>query len=214
MGRRRLAAALEAWRGRGDDANEVRIVWEPFLLDGTLPKAKDKMAHYQRKFGAARVAKMIPRMKEVGETVGIAFSYGGEIGATQDSHRVAEWAAATGGDEFADKVMEEMMVRYFEREQNLAQHDVLLDAVDSAGGDVDAARTMLESEEYKDVVEDKIEEAFNMGVSGVPFFIIGPEDGSSKPFGVSGAQEPETLVSILDKVASQMNAEPSSASAL
>ena len=79
---------------------EVR--WKPFFLDGTLPggEGKDKAAHYQQKFGAARVAQMLPMMQRTFADAGLpSYNLGGKVGNTLDSHRLMELALQQGGPE-------------------------------------------------------------------------------------------------------------------
>ena len=63
VGKRRLEKALLDVA----PSIEASIRWHPFLLDPTLPKeGMSKMARYESKFGAARVAAMLPHMAKVG----------------------------------------------------------------------------------------------------------------------------------------------------
>lgn len=88
------------------------IRWRPFFLDAHLPKKLNKLEHYKEKFGAARVARMIPYMVEVGRSCGINFSYGGDIGNTLDSHRLIEYAYVKGGQDKQDAVVNALFRRY------------------------------------------------------------------------------------------------------
>lgn len=50
------------------------VKWLPFQLDDSLPaEGVDKVALYNRKFGPARVAAMLPRMQSVFEGVGLSY---------------------------------------------------------------------------------------------------------------------------------------------
>ncbi len=52
--------------------------------------------HYNMKFGAARVQQMVPHMMGVFAELGLAYSMGGNVGNTMDSHRVIALAAEVG----------------------------------------------------------------------------------------------------------------------
>ncbi len=68
------------------------------MLDPSLPApGTNKMALYRKKFGA-RFDAMIPHMKQVGSTIGVNFSYGGNVGNTLNSHRLVTWAQKQGAD--------------------------------------------------------------------------------------------------------------------
>ena len=145
------------------------------------------MDHYNAKFGASRVAAMIPQMKRNGLSVDppIRFSYGGTIGNTLDSHRLISWCMQRGGEEAQDRFVEAAFSAYFEQEKNIASHDVLLEAVGVAGLDVDAARAFLASDELeRETLEEALALQRGMQISGVPFFVLGDK------YKVSGAQMP------------------------
>ena len=67
---------------------------------------------------------------------------------------------------------------------------------------VETAR-MLESDADIALVEREDEIAHEMGVTGVPAMIFGNR------LAVSGAREPELLLSVIDRVAAEQSAQPS-----
>jgi len=76
---------------------------------------------------------------------------------------------------------------YFVKQENFFTHDNLLQFVRELGLDVEAARAMLDSDEYEDRVIDEGRMAGQFGASGVPFFVI------NRKFGISGAQPIEVF---------------------
>jgi len=80
----------------------------------TRPASLVKRDHYNSKFGADRVAAMIPQMEATGmkESPPIKFSYGGTLGNTLDSHRLIEWAYEMGGAAKQDALVENLFSRY------------------------------------------------------------------------------------------------------
>tara|TARA_B110000208_G_C11623338_1_gene378063 strand:+ start:231 stop:716 length:486 start_codon:yes stop_codon:yes gene_type:complete len=155
------------------------------------------MDHYNAKFGAARVAAMIPQMKANGAslTPPIAFSYGGTIGNTLDSHRLIRWAREHGGEAAQDAYVEAIFSAYFEQEKNVAAHDTLLAAAETAGLDVDAASAFLKSDALEAETLSEAEELRrSMSISGVPFFVLGGK------YAVSGAQDPSAFTQIFAKL--------------
>ena len=70
VGKRRFEKAVAALGA----AALVTVRWRPFFLDASLPpEGVDKLERYTKKFGAARVAQMLPMMQKVGAAEGIAF---------------------------------------------------------------------------------------------------------------------------------------------
>lgn len=62
-------------------------------------------------------------------------------------------------------------------------------------------REYLESVEGEDEVRSEILQGKRTyEISGVPFFVIEAEDGSTSPFGISGAQQKETFLEIFDGI--------------
>ena len=176
------------------------VVWRPFQLNaGSSLEGVDKMRMYNQKFGADRVAAMVPRMKETGAGCEppIEFSYGGMTGNTLRSHRLTEWAKRQGGLPAQDRVMEALFKRYFEQEKNICDVEVLASAATEAGLDAAAARAMLAdgaaAPTGAEVEREEDELRRRYGVRGVPHFVIGTK------YSFSGAQDAGTLAQVLDE---------------
>ena len=96
IGKKRLEKAMDtASKTLGMDFS---VTWKPFFLDPRLPggEGKDKMEHYKAKFGAARVAQMMPHMVQTFAQEGIpGYSINGRVGNTMDSHRLLECECLT-----------------------------------------------------------------------------------------------------------------------
>jgi predicted DsbA family dithiol-disulfide isomerase len=65
------------------------------------------------------------------------------------------------------------------------------------GLDREAARQALEAGEYAGAVRADLEQARRFGIQGVPFFVL------DETYGLSGAQEPETLLKALEALAEE-----------
>lgn len=166
---------------------DFQVTWRPFFLNPAqdAPKeGEEKMVVYNRKFGAQRVAQMLPRMNQVFSELGIKYSMGGRTGNTVDSHRLITWAGKQGLAQ-QDKLMEALFDAYFSQEKFLGDRAVLLEAAAQAGLDTAAAAAVVDDPNafLREVKEEVAQ--FSRGVSGVPFFIVG---GAVK---FSGAQPPE-----------------------
>jgi predicted DsbA family dithiol-disulfide isomerase len=88
------------------------------------------MTMYNEKFGAQRVAAMIPHMKSVGAKSGIVFDYGGRTGNTLNSHRLNAWAERQGKQ---DQMIEAMFQAYFEKQVDISDPAQLVDVATRAG---------------------------------------------------------------------------------
>jgi predicted DsbA family dithiol-disulfide isomerase len=90
--------------------------------------------------------------------------------------------------------MEEQLFKaYFIEGKNIADHDTLIQLATAIGLDHDAVKKVLNSNEYADAVEQDIYEAQQIGVRGVPYFVLNDR------YAISGAQATETFPGALTK---------------
>uniref|UniRef100_A0A7S0JI52 DSBA-like thioredoxin domain-containing protein n=1 Tax=Calcidiscus leptoporus TaxID=127549 RepID=A0A7S0JI52_9EUKA len=180
-------------------ALDFSVSWRPFFLDPRLPggDGKDKMEHYQAKFGAERVAAMLPSMVRTFSDEGIdGYTMEGRVGNTLDSHRLLELALRTGGSEKQDALVEALFDRYFLQGQPLSSRAVLLDAAKAA--QLDGAEALLGGDSLRDEVHAEVEGAYDAGVTGVPYFRV---DGGGRGKEISGGQPPEAFLKIFASLA-------------
>jgi len=157
---------------------------------------------YKEKFGANRLAQMLPYMEKTFAEVGLKYSLGGLTGSTMASHRLSEWAREEYGLDKQDRLMTEMFDAYFCNEKFLGDHDVLVEAATKAGLPSDKAREILEVEgNYIHEVETGVQQARQMRVSGVPFFVFHPaaKDKGQRPITLSGAQPADMFLDAIEE---------------
>jgi predicted DsbA family dithiol-disulfide isomerase len=153
---------------------QFKVSWHPFYLDPTVRETEDKLARYERKFGKARMAQMIPYMASVGASVGIEFKYGGKIGNTRDSHRLIAFAGEKGG-EVQDRLVEMLFHAYFEINEDISEEEVLARIAAEAGvfATKEEGVEFLRSERLGPKVDKEVDyNQYRRGISGVPHFII------------------------------------------
>lgn len=112
---------------------------------------------------------------------------------TFDAHRLVKWAGEQG---LQTQMKQAFFDAYFGRAENVSDLDVLLRCVESVGLDTDAALRVLDSDQYAEAVREDEEHYRQAGVTGVPAFIINGQ------YMITGAQEPETLVTAFREIAS------------
>jgi predicted DsbA family dithiol-disulfide isomerase len=175
---------------------EGDIRWHPFELNPQMAKeGEDIGEHVRRKYGATPEQAQATRgqMKRIAEPLGIDFSGRSQrIWNTFDAHRLLHWARESGKQTALKLALFEA---YFTVGADVSDRDVLLGAVDAVGLDRAAAEAVLEGDEGADAVRALEMKWWEMGISGVPTFIIA-EKGM-----VMGAQEPERLALALKKMA-------------
>ncbi len=199
LGKARLELAVAEVQGEvGVDIN-----WRPYRLNPDHPReGVDHQAYLAQKLsGETAVAEAHERLTALGAEVGIRFNFDAiKIGPnTLDAHRLLHWAMMEGR-EVQDRVATGLFKANFEEGRNVGDHAVLIDIGEKAGLDPKLVANLLNSDADKDAVLSEIDAAQQMGVSGVPFFIL---DGQ---YAVSGAQPVDVLANALRDIA-QMKGE-------
>ena len=105
---------------------------------------------------------------------------------TLAAHRLIMWTQGQRGD--ASSLVERLFRAYFVEGRLIGDPATLAELAADAGGDADAARVFLASDQLRDDVADADERARALGISGVPFFIFNGR------VALSGAHEPKTLL--------------------
>lgn len=193
VGKKKFERALSLFRADHPD-EEITFTWRPFQLDPDLPKEGiDRKIHYKRKFGDnPEVRKVGERLTEMGKDLGINFAFDQikRSPNTIDSHRLIRWAQSAGCQ---DDVVASLFKAYFEDGKNIGDHDVLIDVARDNGMDADLVADLLAKGADEDLVHKEDRLAREMGISGVPTFIV------DQRFPIQGAQEPETILHFLNR---------------
>lgn len=203
IGKRRLETAIASF-SRREASVDIEVRWRPFQLDPTLPApGVDKMERYARKFGAARMAQMLPYMQATGRAEGIEFDYGGLIGNTIDSHCVLELALAEGGAALQDRVCEALMRFYFERRGDLSDKAALAEVAGGAGLTAERVAALLADDARRAAVLREAEAwRVKHAINGVPFFVVAGAGGGKLE--LSGAQEPDAFLDAFETLTARM----------
>ena len=129
------------------------------------------------------------------ESVGLHYDFDNMKPAnTFDAHRLAKLAEQEG---VGAEVSESLLNAYFVEGQKLGTHDALLSIAEKAGISRDRAKEVLDSDEFAEDVKADVTEAGQIGVQGVPFFVI------NRKYAISGAQPAEAFAEALRKVAEE-----------
>ena len=166
--------------------------WLPFQLNPDLPEQGISREEYvARKFGA-RGKGVNERVVMTGRQVGIEFDY--EKMKVQpntlNAHRLMHFSESAGKQ---DELSEELFKAHFTEGANLTDRDTLADVAARAGLDRKAVAGYLASDKDRDLIQQADVEARGAGIGGVPFFIF------NRKIGVSGAQNPDTLLEAMEQ---------------
>jgi len=194
IGKRRLEKAVEM----ADVALDLR--WRPFQLDPTLPaEGKPREAYLAEKFGSPeRAGELYANIKAAGEAEDIPFAFDRiQVSPnTLDAHRLIRWAANAGPD-VQGRAVEALFRAYFVEGRNIGDPSVLTAVAEGAGMDAALVAELLVGDADRDLVRQEVELAQQMGVTGVPTFII------ANRYAVIGAQAPRQLAQAFQLAAAQ-----------
>ena len=127
------------------------------------------------------------QMKDRMDAEGLAYGKRTHTYNSRLAQEIGKWAdTLKNGDELHDRIYRS----YFVDAKNVGDPEVLIDLVQKASFDSDAAREVLENRLFEAAVEADWEKSRRYGVTGVPTFVAGR-------YGVEGAQPFETLEKLL-----------------
>lgn len=193
-------ASFERALAQLDGEVEVRVTFQPFELNPQMPRGgQDVTEHLTQKYGStpAQQAEIRERIRQRGAEVGFTFSPTGRgrIWKTFDCHRLLTWAGEQPAPAQRNLKMA-LLEAYHGQARVMEDHAVLLDAVQAAGLDREAARAVLESDRYADEVRAAEREWQQMGIQAVPSVVI------NRRHLVQGGQPPEVFAQALRQIAS------------
>ncbi len=119
---------------------------------------------------------------------------------TFKAHRLAKYAESVGkGAEMSERLLR----AYFSESKQIGLADVLVELAVEVGLDKQAVEDILNDGSFADEVLTDIEQASQIGVRGVPFFVINGK------YAISGAQPGEVFEQAVRKVAEEDGLRPS-----
>jgi predicted DsbA family dithiol-disulfide isomerase len=191
VGKRRFERGLERFPHR----DGVEVVYRSFQLNPDAPagQTSDRQEMLRRKYRLTQeqVDALDARMVETAKAEGLEYHLDGtRTGNTFDAHRLLHLAL----DNRRQNVALECLYRaYFTEQRSIFERESLAALGDEIGLLPEETRDMLDGDRYADRVALDRAQARDIGVGGVPFFVI---DGT---YGVSGAQSPDVFADALTR---------------
>lgn len=191
IGKRRFEAALEQFAHR----DEVEVEWKSFQLNPDLDHVPGRTVNgylaEAKGISLERAQEMNRYVAEMASESGLSFQLDKAVVVnTFRAHRFATLAARHG---LQDAAEERLFKAYFEEGLNLADLDTLARLGEEIGLDGQAVRQALASDQFAYEVKQDILEARNLGITGVPFFVI------DRKYAVSGAQQPALFLQAMNQ---------------
>jgi predicted DsbA family dithiol-disulfide isomerase len=187
IGKRRLESALREF----EHADGVEIAWRSFQLNPDAPdRAVPTRDYLVRRFGPQAEA-MTARVADLARAEGLELNFDRALTVnTFDAHRGIHLATERN---VASAAEERLMRAHFTEGADLSAPETLASLLGEVGVDPDDVRGVLAGTEYADAVRADVEEAYALGATGVPFFVI------DRTYGIPGAQPAEVFLGALRK---------------
>lgn len=189
IGKRRFEKALAQQAG-----GEISVGWRPFQLNPDMPREGMERAEYLRlKFGDRAGGKMYDAVVEAGRGEGIPFDFAAikRTPNTLDAHRLIRYADRQG---LQDALVEALFQAYFTKGIDIGDPAMLVAVAAATGLDGGAVASYLASDEDLETIRAEDAFARQIGVQGVPCFII------ERKYAISGAQPPEAFLEAFEQI--------------
>lgn len=184
---------------------KFEIQWFPYQLHPEAPpEGYDYRASIERKYGTERIAMMFAQIKQVAKAAGIDMDLDKiKRGAnTLKAHRLLDLAWQQGGvDGPQNNLSEALLKAYLCEGKDVGDIEILADLAAGVGMDKQQVFDYLSGDEDTEKVQAQIAFARQQGVNGVPSFSF---DGM---FALSGGQQPDVFLSVIDRIAQKVEAE-------
>ncbi|MCP3741019.1 DsbA family oxidoreductase [Rossellomorea sp. BNER] len=200
IGKRRLEEALDAFPHK----SKVQVVFKSFELDPNSDRNTDLNIHeiLAKKYGTSieQAKKMNESLRQQALSVGLDFKFDTMIPTnTLDAHRLTKFAETKGKEA---EIIERLLKAYFTDSLHIGDHGTLLQLADEVGLDRIEVESILKSNDFTEDVRDDESRASQIGVTGVPFFVL------NQKYAISGAQPKEVFENALLKVWGEENEKP------
>ncbi|MEL6476790.1 MAG: DsbA family oxidoreductase [Pseudomonadota bacterium] len=169
--------------------------WRIFQLNPEMPaEGIDRRQYLEWKFGGPEGASQVyGRIEQAAAAAGLEVNFDriNRTPNTFDAHRLIRWSQSTG---LQGEVVDQLFRRYFIEGEDIGQHTVLLDVAETVGMERDVIAKLLTGDTERSELEAEEAQARQMGVTGVPCFIINGRHV------VQGAQDQATWEKIISEL--------------
>jgi predicted DsbA family dithiol-disulfide isomerase len=192
IGKRRLEKALN----KLDSEYTFEVTYHPFELNPSIPESGINQKQYlSQKFGGEeRYEKITAHVTQVAAEEGITFNFHKQAVSpnTRSAHRIIQLAKHVN---LQTEVKEAFMKAYFTDGVDLSKNENLITCATQAGMESNIVEQLLASDMGVAEVIQAEKEIQQLGITGVPFYII------NNKYGLSGAQPPDAFIEVIQKAA-------------
>lgn len=200
IGKRRMESALEDFPHK----DKISVAYKSYELDPNADENPGVNMHelLAKKFGMSveEAKKKNMDVAKQAAAVGLTYNFDDMKSTnTFDAHRVAQYATKHGKGK---EITERLLHAYFTESKLISDHETLVALAKEVGMDADEVASLLHLNKYGNMVRDDEDQARQIGVQGVPFFVF------NEKYAVSGAQPTEVFKEVLEKVWEEESKEP------
>lgn len=186
IGKNRLENAIN----KTENEFDFEVNFKPFQLDPNIPKnGMDRQTYFTNKFGSEeRIEEIYQRVESAGESAGIAFKFRKIPKAinTLPLHVLLKAAEKEG---FQKELAKAFFEAYMVKPQDLTNTENIVNILQTFGWTKNKTLELMNDEALAYEIKAEIAHYQQLGVSGVPFFVI------NNKYGISGAQPSESFIS-------------------
>ncbi|MBO9730918.1 MAG: DsbA family oxidoreductase [Chitinophaga sp.] len=191
IGKRKFEAALELFPGK----ENITVEWKSFQLNPGLKSqpGKDVYDYLAEIKGQSREWSVALHEQVTGtaKEAGLTYNFDKAVVANSfDAHRLIQLAKQ---QQLGDAAEERLFRAYFTEGRDVSDHNTLLELGTEIGLEKDAVTAALQSTDLANAVNKDVDEARQLGVRGVPFFVI------DRKYAVSGAQPTDAFTQALEQ---------------
>ena len=169
----------------------VEVEWRPFYLYWDVPLEGKELPDYVKR---ARAGGSEQRLQSIASSYGMDFQSTARIYNTRLAHEATEYAREKGkGNEFHRALFHKV----YAQGQDPSDWSVLRATAEEVGLDADEMQQIVESNHYTGYVEDQVRWAQQIGVTGVPTYVINDR------YAIVGAQPYEVFKNALAEIMKQ-----------
>lgn len=200
IGKRQFEIALDQFEHK----DKVEVTWHSFQLDPNTPKPSVGSTYemLSKKYGLTleKAKEMSQGVVDMAALVGLHYDMDRTKPAnTFDAHRLIHLAAKNG---LADKAEERFFSAYFTEGQDIADEATLKKLSAEIGLNAAEVDAVLAGDKFANEVRIDQYKAQQMGIKGVPFFVV------NQQYGISGAQGGQVILKALQGIWAEQNPAP------
>lgn len=203
IGKRRLEDAIERF-ARRLEAVPVEVEYHSFQLAPDTPvdfegSEVDFLVRHKG-IDEAQVREMLATVTQIARSVGLEYDFDSlQHTNTGKAHQLLHLAKAHGVQREAK---ERLLRAYFVEGRHVGRTESLAELAAEIGLDAEEVARSLDADEHLPAVRADEQRARELGIRGVPFYVI---DGR---YAVSGARQPETFLEVLERVVAERDSAP------